>query len=411
MLSRLGRYAQICWAVLLLLQAGAAMAIEPPNLPNGRFHTFLDELRAEALRKSHPAAILDRAMAGLAPDPLVIALAAAQPELLKAPRDYLDGLVSEERIAAGRRQLAALGETLPTIEATYGVDRHVLIAIWGVESNYGSAMGEKSVIRSLATLAAEDGRRAAFWRGELFAALRILERGDIDADRMTGSWAGAMGHTQFMPSTYIAHAVDFDRDGKRDLWGSAADAVASAANYLRASGWRPGEPWGFEVVLPQGFEYGLSDPARAQSSAAWESLGLKLPSGATWPKSQSDLQLVLPAGAQGPAFLVTTNFRALLSYNPALVYALAVGHLAERIAGGASIMGPWPVDDMPLGRAEREELQRRLARRGLATGGIDGILGDQSRAAIRTYQRSRQLPEDGHPSHHLLQRLRQEDTG
>jgi membrane-bound lytic murein transglycosylase B len=180
---------------------------------------------------------------------------------------------------------------------------------------------------------------------------------------------------------------------------------------LQASGWRPGETWGFEVVLPQGFEYELSDPARAQPSAAWESLGLKLPPGAVWPKSQSALQLVLPAGAQGPAFLVTANFWALLSYNPALVYALAIGHLGDRIASGVPITAPWPVDDVSLGRPEREELQGRLARRGLATGGIDGILGDQSRAAIRTYQRSRQLPEDGHPSHNLLQRLRQEDAG
>jgi membrane-bound lytic murein transglycosylase B len=393
----------------MLFQAGAAMATEVPTSVNSRFQAFLVELRAEAIRKHIPAAVFDRATAGLAPDPLVLALAAAQPEHLKAPRDYLDGLVSDARIEAGRRQLAVLGKTLAAIETAYGVDRHVLIALWGVESNYGSAMGENSVIRSLATLAAEDGRRASFWRGELFAAFRILERGDIEAERMTGSWAGAMGHTQFMPSTYIAHAIDFDRDGRRDIWGSAADAVASAASYLRASGWRAGEPWGFEVVLPESFEFALSAPERAQPSAAWEGLGLRRAGGAMWPQCHSDLQLVLPAGAQGPAFLVTANFRAILRYNPAVAYALAVGHLADRIAGGAPISGRWPMDDMPLGRPERKELQRRLVQRGHDTGGIDGIIGDRSRAAIRTYQRSRQLPEDGYPNHNLLERLRQED--
>jgi membrane-bound lytic murein transglycosylase B len=387
------------------------MATESADAVKARLQAFLVKLRAEALQKDVPAGVFDRATAGLTPDPLVIALAAAQPEHLKAPRDYLDALVTDARIGAARRQLATLGETLMAIEAAYGVDRHVLVALWGVESNYGSAMGENSVIRSLATLAVEDGRRAAFWHGELFAALRILGRGDIEPERMTGSWAGAMGHTQFMPSTYIAHAVDFDRDGRRDIWGSAADAVASAANYLRASGWRAGEPWGFEVALPEGFEFALSGSERAQPSAAWEKLGLRRPDGTVWPRSPSHLQLLLPAGAQGPAFLVTANFRSLLHYNPALVYALAVGHLADRIAGGAPIIGRWPVDDMPLGRPEREELQQRLAQRGFETGGIDGIIGDRTRAAIRTYQRSRQLPEDGHPSFNLIERLRHEDGG
>jgi membrane-bound lytic murein transglycosylase B len=220
-----------------------------------------------------------------------------------------------------------------------------------------------------------------------------------------------MGHTQFMPSTYIAHAVDFDRDGRRDIWGSAPDALASAASYLRASGWQRGEPWGFDVVLPQGFDYALSAPERAQPAAAWERLAVRRPAGAGWPKSQSDLRLLLPAGAHGPAFLVTPNFRALLSYNPALTYALAVGHLADRIGGGAPIVGPWPADDAPLGRPEREELQQRLVQRGLDTGGIDGIVGDRTRAAIRTYQRGLQLPEDGHPSVHLLERLRRGEGG
>jgi membrane-bound lytic murein transglycosylase B len=387
------------------------MATETPNTLNARFQAFLVELRVEALRRGVPAAVFDRATAGLTPDPHVLALAAAQPEHVKAPRAYLEAMVTDERIEAGRAQFATLGETLRAIENAYGVDRHVVIALWGVETNYGGAMGEYGVVRSLSTLAVEDGRRATFWRSELLAALRILERGDIDPERMTGSWAGAMGHTQFMPSTYVAHAVDFDGDGRRNIWGSAPDALASAASYLRASGWRRSEPWGLEVTLPQGFDYALSAPDRAQPPAAWERLGVGPPAGAKWPKSQSDLQLVLPAGARGPAFLVTPNFRALLSYNPALTYAVAVGHLADRIAGGAPIMGPWPMDDMPLDRPEREELQQRLVQRGFDTGGIDGIIGDRTRDAIRTFQRGRQLPEDGHPSLNLLERLRHEAGG
>ncbi|HZA00994.1 MAG TPA: lytic murein transglycosylase [Hyphomicrobiaceae bacterium] len=387
------------------------MASELPNALDARFRAFLVDFRVEALRRGVAAAVFDRATAGLTADPLVVALAAAQPEHLKTPRDYLETIVSEARIEAGRAQIAPLGDTLRAIENAYGVDRHVLIALWGVETNYGSAMGDHGVVRSLSTLAVEDGRRATFWRNELLAALRILDRGDINPERMTGSWAGAMGHTQFMPSTYMAHAVDFDGDGRRNIWGSAPDALASAASYLRASGWRRSEPWGLEVTLPQGFDYTLSAPDRSQPPAAWERLGVGPPSGAKWPKSQSELQLVLPAGARGPAFLVTPNFRALLSYNPALTYALTVGHLADRIAGGAPIVGPWPVDEVPLGRSEREELQRRLVQRGFDTGGVDGIIGDRTRGAIRTYQRDRQLPEDGHPSFNLLERLRHDEGG
>ena len=219
------------------------MASELPNALDARFRAFLVDFRVEALRRGVAAAVFDRATAGLTADPLVVALAAAQPEHLKTPRDYLETIVSEARIEAGRAQIAPLGDTLRAIENAYGVDRHVLIALWGVETNYGSAMGDHGVVRSLSTLAVEDGRRATFWRNELLAALRILDRGDINPERMTGSWAGAMGHTQFMPSTYMAHAVDFDGDGRRNIWGSAPDALASAASYLRASGWRRSEPW------------------------------------------------------------------------------------------------------------------------------------------------------------------------
>ena len=367
---------------------------------------FLKQVRPEALAAGVSAKTFDRATRGLEADPQVLALASSQPEFVKPIWDYMAGLVSETRIAAGRERLAQQGETLAAIERTYGVDRHVVLAIWGVESNFGTSAGTRGVVRSLATLAAGDERRSRFWRAEFIAALRILEQGDGTPERMTGSWAGAMGHTQFMPTTYRAHAVDFDKDGRRNICDSAADGLASTANYLKASGWRAEDPWGFEVVLPKGFDFGLSAPGRAQPAAFWRQAGLKRPGGIAVRETTSPLQLILPAGAQGPAFLVTGNFRAILRYNPAEAYALAVGHLADRIAGGEPIMAAWPESDRPLARAEREELQKRLRQHGLDTGVADGIIGSQSRAAIRAFQRTRGMPEDGYPSLQLLEEVR-----
>ena len=367
---------------------------------------FLKEVRAEALAAGVSAKTFEQATRGLEADPQVLTLAASQPEFVKPIWDYVAGLVSETRIAAGRERLAEQSETLAAIERTYGVDRHVVLAIWGVESNFGTSAGTRGVMRSLATLAAGDERRPRFWRAEFIAALRILEQGDITPERMTGSWAGAMGHTQFMPTTYHAHAVDFDKDGRRNIWDSAADGLASTANYLKASGWRAEDPWGFEVVLPEGFDFGLSAPGRAQPASFWRKAGVRRPGGITVRETISPLQLILPAGAQGPAFLVTGNFRAILRYNPAEAYALAVGHLADRIAGGEPVMAAWPQTDRPLARAEREELQKRLLQHGLDTGAPDGIIGSQSRAAIRAFQRTRGLPEDGYPSLQLLERVR-----
>lgn len=372
---------------------------------------FLAKLGAEAEARGVSRATFERATAGLATDPEIIALANTQPEHVRPVGQYVDQLVSEERIADGRARLAELSGLLDRIEVAFGVERHILVAIWGIESGYGAAQGVRDVIRSLATLAAADRRRPAFWRSELLAALAILERSGPAGDRMSGSWAGAMGHTQFMPSTHLAHAVDFDGDGRIDLWGSAADALASTANYLKASGWRTGVPWGFEVTLPGGFAYGLAAPGRGRSAAGWRALGVGRPDDRPWPGTEADLELLLPAGWRGPAFLVSGNFAALLRYNPASAYALAVGHLADRLGGGPPIAGRWPDEERALAAEEREELQRRLVARGLDTGGVDGILGIQSRAAIRAYQRGAGLPEDGHPSEGLLLLLRREDGG
>ena len=370
---------------------------------------FLKGVRREALKAGVSATTFDEAVSGLQGDPEVLALASSQPEFVMPVWDYLNNLVSDARIAAGRDRLEQYGELLAAIERTFHVDRHVVLAIWGVESNYGSAQGERSVLRSLATLAAGDQRRPGFWKREFIAALRILERGDVSRERMTGSWAGAMGHTQFMPTTYHAHAVDFDGDGRRDIWDSVADGLASTAAYLKHHGWDLNDPWGFEVVLPKGFDYGLSAPGHAKPAEFWRELGVKRPGGIAVRDTKSPLRLLLPAGAAGPAFLVTRNYDVILRYNPAEAYALAVGHLADRIAGAEPIQSAWPETDRPLSLSERQELQQRLHERGLDTGPLDGIIGRQSRAAIRAFQRTRGLPEDGYPSYQLLQLLRQVD--
>jgi membrane-bound lytic murein transglycosylase B len=363
-------------------------------------------LAPDALAQGVSAATFQRATAGVSIDEDIAGLNASQPEHAKSAGDYIDLLVSETRIAGGRVRLAEHAALLTQLEARYGVDRHILMAIWGIESAYGTAMGERSVIRSLATLSATDARRAGFWRGELVAALQILERGDITAGTMTGSWAGAMGHTQFMPSTYLAHAADFDGDGRRDIWNPAtpADALASAANYLRASGWTAGRPALIEVRLPPGFDHALATPAERKSLAEWLALGVAPVAPVTGEDDR--WSLALPAGAKGPAFLSGANLRAILRYNNAVPYALAVAHLAGRLADGGPFATAWPADDRGLTRAEREELQQRLAARGHEVGGIDGIVGAATRAAIRAFQKERGLAVDGHANHALLEAVR-----
>ena len=351
--------------------------------------------------------MFERAFKGVTPDLDVLEKDARQPEFVKPIWVYLASAVSAKRIETGAKKLRAYRSVLDKIEARYGVDRHVVIAIWGMESNYGSFRGKRNVVRSLATLAYR-GRRQSFGRTQLLAALRILQRGDITPSRMTGSWAGAMGHTQFIPTTYNAYAVDFDGDGKRDIWGNIPDALASTANYLRVSKWRKGETWGYEVVLPKGFEYGLAGRKRVKTLAEWRRLGVKRVRGRVFPRPDDRASLILPTGARGPAFLILNNFRSILRYNNATAYALAVGHLSDRIRGFSGFVRAWPKDAKPLARAEREELQRLLTAKGFSTGGADGILGSRSREAIRAYQRARGLVADGFPSQKLLKQLRQE---
>lgn len=371
---------------------------------------FLARLWAAAEAQGVSRQTFDRATEGLAADVDVAARVTAQPEHQEPMGAYIARLTSPERVAEGRRLAAEHAALLTAIETAYHVDRHVLLAIWGIESRYGTAMGSRSVVRSLASLALLDRRREAYWMGELIAALRILQAGDTRTPALEGSWAGAMGHTQFMPSTYLAYAVDFDRDGRRDLQGSVADALASTARYLASSGWSAATVWGREVILPAGFDYRLTAPGHTRTLDAWRAAGVRLAatdaaSGSGRTGDPQAWRLWLPVGAHGPAFLVGGNFKAILRYNPTAAYALAVGHLADRIAGADALAGQWPAD-RPLARSEREELQRLLAGQGLDTGGFDGIIGDRTRAAIRATQRRLDLTEDGYPSKELLQRLR-----
>ncbi|TRO42603.1 lytic murein transglycosylase [Pseudomonas sp. ALS1279] len=369
------------------------------------FADWRQAMRSEAIAAGIDAALFDRVFAGVTPDPAVLKADSSQPEFTRPVWEYLDGAVSSSRIGRGRVLLAQHNAMLQRIEQQYGVEAQILVAIWGLESNFGNNIGSHSVIRSLATLA-YDGRRQGFWRAQLLAALQILQNGDVPSERMIGSWAGAMGQTQFMPTTYNQHAVDFDGDGKRDLWNSSADALASAAHYLQASGWQRGQPWGFEVRLPSDFDYALADPDQRRSLTEWAELGVR-PLAPTGAAASARASLQLPAGHQGPAFLLLDNFRSILKYNNSTSYALAIGLLADNLLRSTEIKGQWPRGERQLGRSERVELQELLAQAGFDPGPADGIIGANTRKAIRALQLQLNWPADGYPNTQLLQQLQQ----
>ena len=372
--------------------------------PLTSFADWRQALRGEAIAAGIDAALFDRVFAGVTPDPAVLKADSSQPEFTRPVWEYLDGAVSSSRIGRGRVLLAQHSLVLERIEQQYGVEAPILVAIWGLESNFGNNIGSHSVIRSLATLA-YDGRRQGFWRVQLLAALQILQNGDVSSERMIGSWAGAMGQTQFMPTTYNQHAVDFDGDGKRDLWGSSTDALASAAHYLQASGWQRGQPWGFEVNLPNGFDYALADPDQRRTLAEWAELGVR-PLAPTGAAASARASLQLPAGHKGPAFLLLDNFRSILKYNNSTSYALAIGLLADNLLRPSEVKGQWPRGERQLGRSERVELQELLTKAGFDPGPADGIIGANTRKAIRALQLQLNWPADGYPNGELLQQLR-----
>ncbi|PCJ68365.1 MAG: murein transglycosylase [Rhodobiaceae bacterium] len=396
------------FATLVSTQAGAVPTPNPPpGLVDEAFASWLTIFRQEAIAAGVSGSVFDQAMRGVRPDPQVVTSNDNQPEFVRPVWDYLASAISDTRVANGQAMLQTHARLLGQLEERYGVDREVVVAIWGLETGYGAFMGTHKVTRALATLA-YSGRRMKFGREQLLAALKILQRGDIEPQAMTGSWAGAMGHTQFIPTTYNAHAVDFDGDGKRDIWNNIGDALGSTGNYLGQAGWLTDAPWGAEVVLPAEFNYALADKSIQKPLAYWAALGVRLHGGGAVDAGARDVlaSLILPAGHKGPAFLIRKNFRTVLRYNNSTSYSLAVNLLADRFRGQGHIRAAWPTDDRPLGRTEREELQRLLTAKGHDTQGFDGIIGGNTRKALRAWQLTQGLPADGYPTAALLGWLR-----
>ena len=349
----------------------------------------------------------DLAFKGMTPDPKVIEAANFQPEYKKPIGEYVDRVVSDKRVTGGKQKLEENKALLDILEKRYGVDRTIIIAIWGVESNYGTQPGDMNVIRSLATLAYYN-TKASFARQQLITALKILQRGDISVEAMNGSWAGAMGHTQFIPTTYQAYAVDYDGDGKRNIWNDVPDALASTASYLKHSNWQAGQTWGYEVTLPKGLNPKKYSERTLKSVGEWQKLGIKRVNGEAFPRPGDKAGLFAPAGTAGPAFLVLNNFRSILRYNNATSYALGVGHLADRLKGYGPFVHPWPTDENHLSLDQRVELQKLLVAKGLLVGITDGIIGPATLEAVKTFQRGKGMPVDGFPSRTILEMLRKE---
>jgi membrane-bound lytic murein transglycosylase B len=369
------------------------------------FESWLANFRVEARAAGISAATVDRSLTRLRILPDVLKADGSQPEFVRPVWSYLDGALNDARINKGREQLNVQRPLLGGVSRDYGVPPETIVAIWAMESNFGGNIGSYNVVEALATLAWH-GRRAAFAREQLLAALRIIDQGDAAPDRLIGSWAGAMGQTQFMPTTFAGHAVDRDGDGRRDLWTSLPDIFASTAGYLRDVGWRAGEPWGSEVVLPAGFDYEQAELTVRKPVAEWRRLGVAQAVGTRPLPDQADASILLPAGYRGAAFLVLNNFRSILRYNNSSSYGLAVAYLSDRIAGLPGIQGGWPREERSLSRDERFEMQRLLAGRGHAAGTPDGIIGANTRGAIRAFQKTQNLPADGFASSTLLDRLR-----
>ncbi|MBN9084058.1 MAG: lytic murein transglycosylase [Rhizobiales bacterium] len=368
------------------------------------FGTFVSGLWPEAQSRGVSRQLFDQIFSGMTPDMSLLKHSSKQAEFVKPVWSYLSGAVTASRISQGQDMAKRFGQVLTDVERRYGVDRYVVLAIWGMETSYGQMTGGKNVVRSLATLAYGSERRD-FFRNELLIALTILQQGHIGYGQMNGSWAGAMGQTQFMPSSFMKYAVDYDGDGHKNIWTSIPDAIASTANYLAGYGWRRGETWGYEVVIPSGFDFSAHEPQTGRSFPQWAGLGVRRADGEAMP-SGGEASLFLPAGARGPAFLITPNFRVIKSYNNSQAYALGVAILSDRIAGAGSLAAKWPTGDKPLTTAQAMEMQRHLNRLGLDAGKVDGKIGEQVQTAIRAFQKRRGLTPDGYATVSLLEQMR-----
>ena len=389
--------------------AGATLALlgvfAAPGAALANSADFLRNLWPEAERAGVSRQAFEASFASYSPIPQVIELTRKQPEFSQTVQQYIDKRVTAAQAAKGQAMRGEWAQTLAGAQQRYGVQPEIVLAIWGMETNFGGFMGGNNTIHALATLT-ENGYRADFFRSELVTALRIVSDGHISPGSMVGSWAGAMGHTQFMPSSFMRYAVDYNGDGRKDIWNSVPDALGSTANYLNSFGWRPGETWGYEVKLPSGFNFAAAREMGKAPLSQWQAMGITRVSGRPFPRPEDVGRLYMPAGANGPTFLLLPNFDVIKRYNNSDSYALAVGHLADRILGGGGFVTPWPEGDYALNKAQRGELQTLLARAGFDVGTADGVIGPKTRAGIIAYQQARGLPADGHVSGLLLERLK-----
>ena len=390
------RLTAVVACLLMVLAPGASLANSAD---------FVRGLWPDAQAYGVSRAAFEASFAGYAPDAKIMELTRKQPEFSQTVQQYLAKRVTDAQAGKGQAMAREWSQTLAAAEQRFGVQSEIVLAIWGMETNFGGFMGGENTIHALATLT-QNGYRADFFRKELLTALRIVSDGHVTPDSMVGSWAGAMGHTQFMPTSFMRYAIDFNGDGRKDIWNTIPDALGSTANYLNAHGWRAGETWGYEVKLPSGFDFAAARGIEKASIAQWQQMGIARVSGRPFPRATDMAKLYLPAGATGPAFLLLPNFDVIKRYNNSNSYALAVGHLADRILGSGGFVTPWPAGDYALNKAQRAELQTLLSRAGYDVGTPDGVVGPKTRAAVLAYQARMGLPQDGHVSGLLLERLK-----
>jgi lytic murein transglycosylase len=403
--SRVGRLLAVLLACAATPPPSAVMAEKAAACTPQSFKCFVEDLWPLAQQRNVSRAVFDAAFSGMTPDTSIMALTKAQPEYNRPVGQYVGSRVSVGAISSSRQQIVRWSDTLERAEREFGVEREILVSIWGLESGFGAVKGERDIIRSLATLA-HARYRDVFFRDELLAALEILQSGDVPRARLVGSWAGAMGQPQFLPSSFLRHAVDFSNDKRRDIWTNVPDVLGSMASYLKNFGWRRGLPWGFEVVVPQGYDFRFS----RGSFSTWAARGLRRSDDAKL-SGDDEAYLLFPSGARGPAFLVTENYVAIKRYNFSDPYALAVAHLADRMRGGGPWHASWPEDDRPLTRDNRIALQRGLSTIGFKVGNFVGHIDFDQRDMIRQMQGEAGMVRDGNPTDALLAFVRQRASG